>query len=118
MTDNEAFSLRLNQMLDDLDIPKRGRLVLLAKRYGVTHPSARKWLVGEGYPDIVKLIDLAKWGKTTVDWLLTGRGLRHLEFAESSETVNKTLQLLKKADPQQLKTIYAVVSTLINQKDS
>lgn len=46
MTDNEAFSLRLNQMLDDLDIPKRGRLVLLAKRYAVTHPSARKWLVG------------------------------------------------------------------------
>lgn len=118
MTDNVAFSLRLNQMLDDLDIPKRGRLVLLAKRYGITHPSTRKWLVGEGYRDIDKLIDLAKWGKTTVDWLLTGRGFRHSEFAESSKTVNKTVQLLKKADPQQLQTIYAVVSALANQKDS
>ena len=105
-------------MLDDLDIPKRWRLVLLAKRYGITHPSARKWLVGEGHPDIDKLIDLAKWGKTTVDWLLTGRGLWHPEFAESSETANKTVQLLKKAEPQQLKTVYAVVSALVNPKYS
>ena len=105
-------------MLDEMGIPKRGRQSLFAKRYGIAQPSSRRWLVGEGYPDIDKLIDLAKWGITTVDWLLTGRGLRYPEFAESSETVNKTVQLLKKADPQQLKTIYAVVSALINQKDS
>lgn len=101
-----------------MGIPKRGRQALFAKRYGIAQPSSRKWLVGEGYPDIDKLIDLAKWGKTTVDWLLTGRGLQHPEFAESSETVNKTVQLLKKADPQQLKTICTVVSALVNSKDS
>lgn len=103
-------------MLDEVGIPKRGRQALFAKRYGIAQPSSRRWLVGEDYPDIDKLIDLAKWGKTTVDWLLTGRGFRHSEFAESSETVNKTVQLLKKADPQQLQTILLSCQPLLIKK--
>lgn len=46
MTENESFSLRLNQMLDEMGIPKRGRQALFAKRYGIAQPSSRKWLVG------------------------------------------------------------------------
>ena len=40
-----------------MGIPKRGRQSLFAKRYGIAQPSSRRWLVGEGYPDIAVGVD-------------------------------------------------------------
>ena len=69
----QSFAQRLNEILDDIGVPKRGRLVTLARRFNVTHPSAKKWLDGNGYPDTDRLIELALWGNTSLDWLLTGK---------------------------------------------
>lgn len=109
------FARRLNEILDDIGVPQRGRLVTLARRFHVTHPSAKKWLDGQGYPDTDRLIELAVWGKTSLDWLLTGRGQKHPQDLEAPQEFQDTVELLRKANQQQLKTIKAVVETLVNQ---
>lgn len=111
----QSFAQRLNEILDDIGVPKRGRLVTLARRFNVTHPSAKKWLDGNGYPDTDRLIELALWGNTSLDWLLTGRGQKHPKDLEASQEFQDTVELLRKASPKQLSTIKAVIATLLNQ---
>lgn len=111
----EDFSIRLNEILDDIGVPRRGRLVTLARRFNITHPSAKKWMDGQGYPDTDRLIELAKWGNTSLDWLLTGRGQKRPQDLNASQEFQDTVELLRKANPQQLKMIKAVVETLVKQ---
>lgn len=111
----QSFARRLNEMLDDVGVPRRGRLVMLARRYGITHPSAKKWLDGNGYPDTDRLIDLALWGNTSLDWLLTGRGQKHPTDLEVSKDFQDAVELLRQASPEQLSTMKAVIATLLNQ---
>ena len=58
------FSVRLNAALDGspLGIPPKGdgRQVLVAKLFGVGQKSARKWMEGEGFPELEKCIIIAK----------------------------------------------------------
>lgn len=72
------FSRRLNEALDEspLHIPAKGdgRQTVVAKLFGVGQKAARKWLEGEGFPELEKAIEIAIRLSITVEWLLTGRG--------------------------------------------
>ena len=52
----------------------RGRQTELAKLFNVSPNGARKWLLGEGMPELEVAIRLARWADVNVEWLLTGRG--------------------------------------------
>lgn len=49
---------------------------------GLSQQAARKWLEGEGMPELVRLIELAKHFKCHVEWLAAGRGPRDLQLAD------------------------------------
>ena len=72
-----SFSHRVNEICSDMKLPERGRQGALAKLFGVTQKGARRWLVGEGYPEMQMCVRLAKWAGVQLEWLLTGRGPKY-----------------------------------------
>jgi hypothetical protein len=76
ITAREEFAKRLNKALDEAGVaPKhQGRQTETAKLFGVTQGSSRKWLVGDAYPDVQKIREIANKLKVRVEWLLYGDG--------------------------------------------
>lgn len=72
----QAFATRMSIVCDLLQIPPAGknRQEALGTMFGVTQKAARKWLVGDGYPDTAKGVQIAMQAKVSFDWLMTGRG--------------------------------------------
>lgn len=69
----DEFSKNLNQALDQLGWPQRGRIATLARVMGGLAPaSVRKWLNGEGLPEVKRLGELSRLTNKSVEWLLTG----------------------------------------------
>lgn len=74
-TGRAAFAARMNEICSDRGLPaERGRQSALAKAFGVTPNAARKWLLGDGYPEMEVAVRLAEWADVNIEWLLTGRG--------------------------------------------
>lgn len=72
--DKEAFAKRLNQALTEIGWPERGRAPML-KRYlrdELSLVAIRKWLVGDGMPEMKRMGQLSQITGKTVQWLLTG----------------------------------------------
>src|SRR5688572_9859326 len=44
----------------------------VAKKLGMSQGSTRRWFTGDGYPEIPQLIQVARLGKCSIHWLLTG----------------------------------------------
>lgn len=79
-----GFGLRLNSVLDGLNVPERGRPQYLAgeirKHAGihVTVETTRFWIRGLGFPRKPMLIKLAEILNVRVEWLLSGNEpMRH-----------------------------------------
>lgn len=69
-----AFAMRLDEVCDDLELPRTGRQTAMARRFGVTAGAARKWLLGVGMPELDKAIEIANAARVNVTWLLQGTG--------------------------------------------
>ena len=73
----DALAKRLGEAFTLAGVPDgRGRRSAIAKRYGVSVETARKWLVGESVPETWRFAIFAKDAGVSADWLLTGRGGR------------------------------------------
>lgn len=69
----EEFSKNLNRALDQMGWPQRGRIASLGRAMGGLAPaSVRKWLNGEGLPEVKRLGELSRLVNQSVQWLLTG----------------------------------------------
>jgi SOS-response transcriptional repressor LexA len=75
-TERERFAGRLNEILDALAFPAKGkgRQVKLAAIFGVTQTAAAKWLNGEAIPTGGRLAEMAKLLNVSFEFLSTGRG--------------------------------------------
>lgn len=71
--EREAFSKRLNNVLDEASWPQRGRQVLLGKQFGVSQNGARKWLEAESIPKTTRIREIAAHFNISASWLLTGK---------------------------------------------
>lgn len=103
--EKQAFSDRLNAILDMADIPPKGqgRERVLAKYFGVTEKGARKWIAGDGFPRYKNLVAIvAKFKDTgvTVEWLLTDNPAyapdlirKQMGISEPSESYSNTAWL-------------------------
>lgn len=109
-----GFSQRLKEILADKGVAEWGRQRFLAKKFGVAHPSAKRWLDGTGYPETAKLIAIAEWGNTTIDWLLTGRGLKH-PVNQNNPDFAKIVDMLSEASEEQISTSRALIAVLFNK---
>lgn len=87
----KGFSERLNQALTAIGIPERGRAERIRERLpGTISPIAiRKWLVGEGYPDMERLAMMAKMARVSIDWLITGTTSSEREIALGKQEMIK-----------------------------
>jgi len=78
-----GFAKRLIQLCEEKGLPERGRQAELARVCHCKPSSANKWFNAVSLPDAANLLVIADWGKTTVDWLLSGRGRAHQVRVES-----------------------------------
>lgn len=69
----KEFAKNLNLALDQLNWPSHGRIARLGRAMGGLAPaSVRKWLTGEGLPEVKRLGELSRLVNKSVQWLLTG----------------------------------------------
>jgi transcriptional regulator with XRE-family HTH domain len=73
-----GFAKRLIQLCEEKELPERGRQATLARVCEIKPSSVNKWFNAISLPDAANLLTIAEWGKTTVDWLLTGRGQKEV----------------------------------------
>jgi transcriptional regulator with XRE-family HTH domain len=97
-----AFAARLNEVCTDKQLPlERGRQTELAAIFGVSPNAARKWLRGDGLPELSVAIKIAKWAGVHVEWLLSGRGPKRIGVDAKSLVLGEVIQELPEADRQQ-----------------
>lgn len=82
-----GFAKRLIQLCDEKGLPERGRQAELARVCHCKPSSANKWFNAVSLPDAANLILISDWGKTTIDWLLSGKGAAHQVHVESKFTL-------------------------------
>jgi hypothetical protein len=67
-----------NRLMRAIEAAPKSRLPTsqngLATSLDMSQGSVRRWYTGEGYPELVTAIDLARRTGVCVEWLLTGRG--------------------------------------------
>ncbi len=83
--ERSGFAARLSEVCDDMKMPSRGRQTRLAEAFKVTPKAARKWLTGQGLPELEMVVRIAKWGHVHMDWLLTGRGPKRGNLVDTKD---------------------------------
>lgn len=123
-----AFSERLHEICDDMQIPRSGRQSLLAKEVGLSQNATRKWLSGEGLPTLSMCCALAKRANVNTEWLLTGRGDKQLAASNPATNaltaqepaasrhyhVSALISAVEKLDPDDAKNLLPVVARIAN----
>lgn len=79
MAPSTTLADRLNEALDAIGTPKRGRGVLLANLSKVSTPTVHGWLSGKHGAELVHLKRLAKALSVDESWLALGVGSRAKE---------------------------------------
>src|SRR6185369_5754927 len=98
-----SFASRLNEVCDDMKLPKHGRQTALAKQFDVGPKAARKWLIGDGFPEIELAIRIANWGNVSFNWLMTGKGPKRAGHADTKVVVlGEVLESMPPDDGQQV----------------
>lgn len=99
-TSRLAFSARLNEVLDEHGVASKGagRQIAVGKEFGVTQNAVRKWLEGEGVPELTRSIEIAQRYRVCVEWLLTGNGSKYPDVA-GEDQASALQQRYHSADP-------------------
>jgi hypothetical protein len=98
-----SFASRLHEICADMALPEHGRQSALGKLFGVGPKAARKWLVGEGYPELELAIRIAQWGNVSFNWLMTGHGPKREGHADTKVVVlDEALDSMPEDDRQQV----------------
>jgi transcriptional regulator with XRE-family HTH domain len=84
----KAFARRLREICEDMGLPsERGLQTRLAREFKVSPNAARKWLLGEGMPELDLAIEIANWANVSVLWLLQGTGPKRGNTVETKSLV-------------------------------
>jgi hypothetical protein len=74
-TSRAKFAARMAEVCADLGIePGHGQQAALGRLFGVTPKAARKWLMGEGFPEMAMALRICEKADVNVNWLLQGVG--------------------------------------------
>lgn len=96
MTDHKLeFSQRLKEVIAEQKIPKRGSATILASKFHVSPKAVSKWLNGEAFPELNKLIDISTWCGKSVEWLLTGQDILKDDSESPSPLAANQLPIIK-----------------------
>ena len=98
-----AFAERLNYSMDLRKFPKRGRQAHWKKKFGVSGPTARAWVVGEHMPEDWRVRAMANELDVDFEWLMFGSSRSLPSSSQSSEgALHESFGLLE--DVMQLPT--------------
>jgi transcriptional regulator with XRE-family HTH domain len=100
-----GFAKRMNELCDDLGIPAgRGRQTELAKLVGLNPNAARKWLHGDGYPNLDVAVALCDRAGVHVNWLLQGTLPKRIDSKTDTKALilDEALHTLEPNDAQQV----------------
>jgi transcriptional regulator with XRE-family HTH domain len=92
-----AFAERLHDLCTAAGLGARGRYSALAKKLEVTPNAARKWLLGQGFPELAMAVRICNLTDPTTNllWLLQGTGTRTGERLDNvAAAVNEVLDQL------------------------
>lgn len=70
-SDPSPFWKRLVQCWEARNLPTTQNGI--AKKLDMSQGSVRRWFAGEGFPETDTLIEIARLGRVSIDWLLTGK---------------------------------------------
>lgn len=76
--ENRLFAERLNMLADEAQMPLRGRQVIFGDLFGAGQKGARRWLKGNGFPQLQKCIEMSVHFGVHLEWLMTGRGPKNV----------------------------------------
>lgn len=108
-----AFVDRLNEVCDDKQLPaERGRQARLAETFKVTPQAARKWLMGEVYPNHEKLMEIAIWADVSFEWLVTGRGEKKLRYGTPDPNIQHAVEVMNAMEPTKRYLAARLIDTL------
>ena len=71
-----GFAERMHELCEDWKMPESRRQTLLGAKFKVTPNTARKWLLGLGFPEMEMCIQIAKEAEVNIRLLLQGEGLK------------------------------------------
>lgn len=118
MDERIEFSRRLNEALDEspLGVPPKGdgRQTFVSRLFEVDQKGARKWLEGEGFPKLQRIITISKKLNVAVEWLVTGRGNKRM--MDPADIQLATLLNLYYQLPDMLKTELCQYAAYIHSK--
>jgi hypothetical protein len=102
-TNHSNFALRLAEVCGDLGIvPGHGQQAALGRMFGVTPKAARKWLVGDGYPEMETAIKICDKAGVNINWLLQGVGPKRGDKIETKALVlSEAIESLPMEERQQ-----------------
>lgn len=100
---NTGFVARLREVCDDMQLPEHGRQTALARRFGVTQGATKKWLNGDGYPNIDKIVAICQWAGVNVNWLIMGAGPKRTDVVETKVLIlGEAIAAMPKSDREQV----------------
>lgn len=97
----KAFSRRMHEICNDMNLPTHGRQSDLAKVFNVSQKGARKWLEAESFPRWEHVVRITEWAGVTVEWLMTGRGSKKLGDLYPSRAIAHVAEIMQAMEPEQ-----------------
>jgi transcriptional regulator with XRE-family HTH domain len=110
-----AFADRLNELCDDWGLPTHGRQTHLGAKYHVTPNTARKWLLGLGFPEMELCIQIANDAGVNIRWLLQGEGLKKGEKADPAAEMLK--EAIEEMPDQMRQASFDFIGYQLNKAD-
>lgn len=105
-----GFAARLKIALDRAGIPdERGRAARISRQLKTSHVAVKKWLDGQGVPDIKHQIMLAQWLNVSFNWLSAGQG--DIEVLSLSHEERVQLDAFRKLDARGKQMVRSVTET-------
>lgn len=106
-----AFAKRLVQLCENNNLPPRGRQAEIARICGIKPSSVNKWFNAQSLPDAYNLLKLAEWGKTTVDFLLSGKEPKIEHYAQDPR-IEHILKIAEHMTEYQLNQAVTILDTI------
>lgn len=102
-TNHSQFAQRLSEVCVELGIPPgHGQQAALGRMFGVTPKAARKWLVGEGYPEMEMALRICERAGVNINWLLQGVGPKRGDKVDTKALVlSEAIEALPPEERQQ-----------------
>ena len=110
------FADRLVIACNDANLPEKGRQTVLAKKLQISQPAVAKWFSGKSLPTIDKVIDLSKLLNVEIEWLITGKGVKHFDPNKNSDLIKEATSAMSELDATEQQLVVDFVKMMLQRQ--